>query len=170
MSESSDAKRQRRVREAVQQYEASLAGQTARLNKMYGDEPSWVPGAYGPVYVGTEAAKRTFESGATRDVDTDKLDYEGFLSPLVLEEFAKYMHEHRHMKDGSLRASDNWKQGIPQSVYLKSLVRHMMDVWLLGGGHEVVRPEDGSRPNLKEALLAVMFNAMGYLHELLRNE
>jgi hypothetical protein len=63
---------------------------------------------------------REFETGATRNPEEGKLDYEGFLSPLVLECYAKYMHEHRLQSDGKLRDSDNWQKGIPKEVYMKS--------------------------------------------------
>src|SRR5882724_7606971 len=56
-------------------------------------------------------AFRVFASGATRDSDENKLDFEGLLSPLVLEEFAKYMHGKRKMPDGTMRDSDNWQKG-----------------------------------------------------------
>ena len=38
---------------------------------------------------------RQFNTGATRDTDEDKYDYEGFYSPLVMERFAQYMNKHR---------------------------------------------------------------------------
>jgi len=41
---------------------------------------------------------RTFASGATRDADDHKLDFEGFLSPFVLERYAQYMHKHQPPK------------------------------------------------------------------------
>src|SRR5262249_23974685 len=62
---------------------------------------------------------REFASGAVRDGDAEKADYEGFLSPLVLERFGRYMHEHRRMADGTIRASDNWQRGIPLDAYMK---------------------------------------------------
>jgi len=49
---------------------------------------------------------REFKTGANRNSEEGKLDYEGFLHPLVIEEFAKYMHKHRHLEDGTLRDSD----------------------------------------------------------------
>lgn len=52
---------------------------------------------------------REFDTGANRDLDEDKYDYEGFLNPKVLEAYAKYMHKHRYLKDGSIRDSDNWQ-------------------------------------------------------------
>ncbi len=58
---------------------------------------------------------REFISGATRNSEEGKLDYEGFLSPLALARYAQYMHRHRELEDGTLRASDNWQKGIPPS-------------------------------------------------------
>jgi hypothetical protein len=104
---------------------------------------------------------RTFATGATRDVDTDKPDYEGFLSPLVIEEYGRYMHHHRHMKDGSFRDSDNWQRGIPRDAYMKSAWRHFFDWWKLHRGLT-------ARDTLKRTLCAVIFNASGYLHEVLK--
>lgn len=104
---------------------------------------------------------RTFDTGATRDTDSGKFDYEGFISPLVIERYGEYMHKNRMQADGSLRDSDNWQKGIPINAYMKSLWRHFFDVWKLhrGGIAEVA---------IEEALCAVMFNAMGYLHERLK--
>ena len=111
---------------------------------------------------------REFDGGATRDGEDGKYDYEGFLSPIVLAEFARYMHANRVQKDGSLRDSDNWQKGIPTDVYAKSLVRHMMDFWLQHRGALVMRPESpGEAENLIDTLCAIMFNTMGYLYELL---
>lgn len=105
---------------------------------------------------------RKFKTGATRDTDCGKLDYEGFLSPLVLERYARYMNTHRIQADGNVRASDNWQKGIPQDVYMKSMWRHFMDVWMDYRGHN----DCGS---LDEKLCALMFNAMGMLHEYLQD-
>lgn len=108
---------------------------------------------------------RTFESGATRDRDTDKIDYEGFLSSLVLERFGQYMHKNRKQSDGQLRASDNWQKGIPLEAYMKSMWRHFLDVWMCHRGEHTFTKETGQ---MEEALCAVIFNASGYLHELLK--
>lgn len=115
-----------------------------------------------------EAAIRTFDTGATRNTDTNKLDYEGFLSPSALKSFAQYMHKHRMQADGKLRDSDNWKKGISFDSYMKSMFRHMIDVWSIHRGLEVVSPETGELVNMEEALCAVMFNVQGYLHEFLK--
>lgn len=104
---------------------------------------------------------RTFDSGATRDDSDDKLDYEGFLSPLALEAYARYMHKHRTQSDGQLRASDNWQKGIPQDQYMKSAWRHFMDVWFY---HRNDSP-DTVEP-MRESCCALLFNIMGLVHEL----
>lgn len=106
---------------------------------------------------------RIFETGATRDSDDGKYDYEGFLSPLVIEAFGRYMHKHRKMKDGSLRDSDNWTKGIPRRQYVKSLWRHLMDVWLLSRGFS----DQAVSKDIEESLCAIIFNAQGLLHEVL---
>lgn len=103
---------------------------------------------------------RTFETGATRDDDEDKLDYEGFLSPLVLMRYSFYMDKHRIQPDGARRASDNWQKGMPLDTYMKSGWRHLMDWWLEHRGYT-------SREGIEEALCALLFNVMGYLHVIL---
>jgi hypothetical protein len=104
---------------------------------------------------------RQFETGATRDSDADKMDFEGFLSPLVLERYARYMHKHRTQADGQVRDSDNWQKGIPREAYIKSAWRHFMDWWFEHRGLH-------SREGLEDALCALLFNAQGYLHEVLK--
>lgn len=103
---------------------------------------------------------RKFESGATRDDVGEKLDYEGFLSPIVLRRFAQYMHEHRKQADEKMRDSDNWQKGIPISVYMKSKWRHFMTTWRC---HR--HPGYG---DIEESLCAELFNTMGMLFEVLR--
>ena len=110
---------------------------------------------------------RTFDSGATRDTDTGKHDYEGFLSPLVIKRFAEYMTSHRHQADGKLRDSDNWQKGIPKKEYIKSLFRHFMDLWL---GHRATEQTPFIKDKMEEALCGILFNAQGYLHEVLKEE
>ncbi len=116
-----------------------------------------------------EKTVREFESGATRDTDHDKMDYEGFLSPLVLAEFARYMHKHRVQADGTLRDSDNWQKGIPLDAYMKSMWRHFMEVWTLHR-RGVVNREAIVPAEYYEALCALLFNVQGYLDVLLKHE
>lgn len=104
---------------------------------------------------------RTFSTGATRSSLGDKLRYEGFLSPYVLERFAEYMHKHRICEDGSLREPDNWQKGIPDEAYMDSLIRHVMDVWQRWRGTEDDDPQ--VREEWEEALCAVLFNTMGLI-------
>lgn len=106
---------------------------------------------------------RQFATGATRDVDTNKLDYEGFLSPAVLEAFAQYMHFNRRLRDGSMRASDNWQKGIPVPVYRSSLTRHFMEAWRL------YRSPNSTPEERVWALAAIMFNVQGLMHEELKD-
>lgn len=108
----------------------------------------------------TTGTVRVFETGATRDTDDGKLDYEGFFSPTVLRRRAEYMHSHRVQSDGTLRASDNWQKGIPVDQYMKSMWRHFMEVWLLH--------REAAEGDLEEALAALAFNVDGMLHEVLK--
>jgi hypothetical protein len=112
---------------------------------------------------------RTFESGATRNVDDDKIDFDGFLSPLALRRYAEYLHKHRHQADGKLRDSDNWQKGIPKSAYMKSLWRHFIDAWTLHRGCATIS-EQSPDELIEDALCATIFNAMGYLHEHLKRD
>lgn len=105
---------------------------------------------------------RTFETGATRDTDTGKYDYEAFFSPLVLERRAQFMHKNRVQSDGQLRDGDNWQKGIPTDQYMKSMFRHFVDIWMAHRNYA-----DPSA-DIDEMLCALMFNAEGYLHEILK--
>ena len=111
------------------------------------------------------AEMRKFETGATRDTDENKHDPEGFNNPLVELRFCEYMTKHRVQADGNLRDSDNWQKGIPLTAYMKSMYRHMMDVWLhhRGLGYKSKEP-------LEEALCALRFNVDGYLLEVLKKQ
>jgi hypothetical protein len=114
-------------------------------------------------------AMRQFETGATRSSDNGKPDYEGFISPLVLREYGAFMHRHRLQADGKLRDSDNWQKGMTLSVYMKSAWRHFINFWLLHRGYRAYT-ETGAETNLKEEVAALLFNTMGYLHEVLKGE
>jgi hypothetical protein len=109
---------------------------------------------------------RTFESGATRNDDVEKLDYDGFLSPLVLTRYAKYLHKHRLQADGKLRDSDNWQKMFGEKhfdVCIKSMWRHFMDVW---GQHRGIEGEQ----DLTDSLCALLFNTMAYLYKIERDK
>lgn len=106
---------------------------------------------------------REFDTGATRDNNTDKPDYAGFLSPIVIQAFGAYMLKHQKQADGKMRSSSNWKKGMPKDCYMESGMRHFMDWWL---AHE----KYPSREGIKDALCGLMFNVMGYLHEQLKED
>lgn len=96
---------------------------------------------------------RTFDSGATRDDDADKVDFAGFLSPVALEAYAQYMHRHRQQADGTLRASNNWRRGMPMDTFVKSGWRHFFAWWK---AHDEGRLDE-------EAVCGLLFNLFGYL-------
>lgn len=120
-----------------------------------------------PDYDNSDCGMRKFDSGATRDTDENKLDYEGFLSPLVLEKYAQYLHKHRIQSSGKLRGSDNWQKGIPKETYIKSAWRHFMSWWLIHRNYPP-RYEKGNLINLEDSLCAIIFNTSGYLYEILK--
>ena len=104
---------------------------------------------------------RTFGTGATRDLDDNKLDFEGCLSPLVLEKFAEYMRSCTEMADGSRRPSDNWQLGIPLKAYMKSMFRHFFAVWQAWRRGDVEQ-------HLTD-LMALLFNVQGMAHEIIKS-
>jgi len=120
--------------------------------------------------VSDNGGSRAFATGATRDTAAGKLDYEGFISPLVLRAYAEYMHKcrMRNIPEGQdIRASDNWQKGIPQDVYAKSLIRHAMEFWLIHDGFEA-RDEKGQVLSLEDVCGAIMFNIQGFMFETLK--
>jgi hypothetical protein len=132
---------------------------------------------------------RTFVSGATRSAATHKLDYEGFFNPLVLHTYAKYLHKHRKQENGAMRGSDNWQNGMPREEYMKSLLRHVHDLWCIHRGYFVYREKiegEGEATHVHirhmeetegkcipvsrvDSICGIIFNAFGYLLELVLN-
>lgn len=107
---------------------------------------------------------RKFQTGGIRDNDQDKIDYEGFLNPLVLQAFGEYMHKHRKTANG-LRASDNWQNFFGEehlSVCMKSLLRHTHDLWMFHRGYK-------GRETIDDALNGILFNTMAYYLKLLQD-
>jgi hypothetical protein len=115
-----------------------------------------------------EAQVRNFDTGATRSPDSERIDPEGFLSPIVIERFCEYMAKHRRQPDGALRASDNWQKGLPLETYAKGLQRHQLHAWTRHRGFEVRDPQ--AAESIEEDLCAILFNASGYLFELLKDK
>ena len=104
---------------------------------------------------------RTFGTGATRSGEAGKPDYDGYLSPLVIRRYGEFMRKHQVQEDGVVRASDNWKRGMPLESFMKSGWRHFMAWWLLHHG-------EMADDDLDDTLCALLFNVSGYLHERLR--
>lgn len=104
---------------------------------------------------------REFHTGATRDTDEGKRDYEAFLSPLVIRAYGHHMMRHQVQSNGQRRESDNWQKGIPMGAYMKSMWRHFLDVWSIWRGYS-------SKDTLEVALCALFFNVHGMLHEHLK--
>jgi len=105
---------------------------------------------------------REFASGATRDDDISKLDYEGYNNPLVDKCYAEYLNKHRQTANG-LRDSDNWQNLFGEKhfdVCMKSLCRHTVDVRLAHRGYKSEQP-------IIDSLNAIIFNAKAYLLKLL---
>jgi len=105
---------------------------------------------------------RTFASGACRDSDEGKLDYEACLSPIVLDAFSEYMLAHNKN-----RTMDNWQKGMPRKAYIKSLLRHTFDVWKIMRGIVVLDRKTKKRVTLIDALCACFFNVQGLMLEII---
>lgn len=135
------------------------------LSAGFEDEPGH---GYEPKPLG--GPTRVFNTGATRDSDDSKLDYEGFISPLVLRRYAEYMHRCRlrNIPPGEpIRGSDNWQKGIPKEAYVKSMIRHVMEFWTQ---HRAIKVDPSRADELnQDTLCAIMFNVMGYLYEDLKD-
>lgn len=103
---------------------------------------------------------REFATGATRNVDTDKLEYKGFISPSAMKKFSQYMHKNRFQADGKIREADNWQKGIPLSSYESSLIRHVFEFW-----EHLYSKEPDALEKADETACAILFNIQGWIHE-----
>ena len=119
-----------------------------------------------PLMTNDNGLVETFDTGSNRSSEQTKLDYVGFLCPAVLERFAQYMNNNRIQPDGKERSSDNWKQGISVSRYMRGKFRHFMDTWNLLEGFEPLSTTD----NIEESLCAELFNTMGMLRQVLKEK
>lgn len=111
-------------------------------------------------------AVRQFDTGATRSPDADRYDPEGFLSPIAIERYCLYMAKNQIQSDGSKRSSDNWQKGMPIPSYMKGMWRHFLHLWTRHRGYEVQDPKAAA--DLEEDLCAILFNAQGMLHEVVK--
>lgn len=109
---------------------------------------------------------RKFKTGATRDTELGKLDFEGFLSPIVLERFGQYMDKHRTQSDGTRRDADNWQALYGEDHYaicMKSAWRHFLAFWKAHRGYN-------TEEDIEESAMALMFNLMAYMHKRLQGQ
>ena len=107
---------------------------------------------------------RQFNTGANRDTDEGKFDYEGFICPLVVERYGQYMHRNRIQANGEIRDSDNWQKLFGDKhldVCMKSGFRHFHKWWKAHRGYKT--DED-----IQDSICALIFNAQAYLHKLLK--
>lgn len=111
---------------------------------------------------------RKFDTGATRDTVEGKLSYVRVLSPITLRRYVEYMNFHAKQSDGIMREPDNWKNGFPIETYLDSLGRHFVAVWLLQQGF--TETDNHGSVTLEDSLCGIIFNAMGWLHEILKKK
>jgi hypothetical protein len=108
---------------------------------------------------------RQFKSGATRDSEDNKIDLEGFLSPIVLQAFGEYMNRHRNTANG-VRESDNWQKLFGDDHYdvcMKSLWRHFHDLWMEHRGYK-------SRDGIENAINGCLFNLQAYYFKYLNEK
>ena len=117
-----------------------------------------------------EDAIRIFDTGATRDIEDNKLDYEAFLSPQAIECFALYMDFHRNLPDGSRRDGDNWQKGFPNLVLIKSLWRHFFSFWrwcrfAYYGDQNKSLARPFQHPLID--LCGIMFNVQAYMRQMI---
>lgn len=106
---------------------------------------------------------REFSTGSNRDIDTNKPDFEGALSPLVISAYGDYIVKHRKIANGTLRSDDNWQLLFGEKhcdVCIKSAWRHFLDFWKEHRGYK-------SRDGLDEAICGLLFNVMAYYHKVL---
>lgn len=106
---------------------------------------------------------RKFVTGADRSSDTGKPHPERAWSPLVIRRFAEYMRDH-NIPGG--RREDQWQLGFPFESFVDSGWRHFEAWWEIHRGLEAT-DEKGNAVDIEEALCGLIFNANGYLHQLL---
>ncbi len=93
-----------------------------------------------------------FKSGAIRDTGAGKEDYIETVSWTAFKRFAQYMTSKK-----SKYGSGNFKKGISDTSYEQSLMRHTQK-------YLVNKYEGGKEEPEEDHLSAVIFNAMGLLH------
>jgi hypothetical protein len=98
--------------------------------------------------------QRVFETGAMRNSGKNKLHFASCFDPRILNDYAQFIRTSNKDK----RDDANWKLGIPVDEALQSLLRHVVDLWMLVEGFQPERPEDYTLPTVEEACAAIWFN------------
>jgi len=96
---------------------------------------------------------RKFATGAVRDDADGKEMYAETISWTALKRYAQYMTKKRE-KYGA----GNFKKGIPIESYEDSLMRHVQK-------YLANKYEDGDTEKDEDHLAAIVFNALGIMHE-----
>lgn len=96
---------------------------------------------------------RKFKTGAIRDSEDSKEDYIETISWTAFKRYAQYMTSKK-----SKYGSGNFKKGIPIESYERSLVRHIQK-------YLANKYEGGKEEKEEGHIEAIIFNAMGILHE-----
>jgi len=109
---------------------------------------------------------RNFDTGAIRDNDDSKINYQGALSPLVLEAYGAYIQKHSLLPDGTRRNNKNWQNLFGtheehRQVCIESAWRHFIDLLMEHDGYD-------SRDGLDEAIGGLMFNIQAYWFSVLK--
>lgn len=109
---------------------------------------------------------RNFDTGAIRDNDENKINYQGALSPLVLEAYGAYIQKHSLLPDGTRRNNKNWQNLFGtheehRQVCIESAWRHFIDLLMEHDGYN-------SRDGLDEAIGGLMFNIQAYWFSVLK--
>lgn len=94
----------------------------------------------------------TFKSGAIRDNQEGKPDFNETISWTAFNRYAKYMTG-KKAKYGA----GNFKKGIPTSSYVASMLRHV-DKWMRN------TYENGQDELNEDHLSAIVFNVFGIMH------
>lgn len=96
---------------------------------------------------------RKFKSGAVRDSEDGKEDYIETISWTALKRYAQYMTS-KKKKYGE----GNFKKGIDIESYERSLARHLQK-------YLVNKYEGGKEEPEEDHMAAIVFNALGIIHE-----
>lgn len=100
----------------------------------------------------TLSRKTVFPSGAIRDSQEDKPDFNETISWTAFNRYAKYMTGKK-----SKYGAGNFKRGIPTESYVKSMLRHV-DKFMRNTF------ENGDDEKNEDHLSAIVFNVFGIMH------